>query len=54
MKKNIKNKILSILLVVFSLLIFNNCNEDELLNKYPQDAVNAGNYFIDASSAAEL
>lgn len=51
MKKNMKNKILSILLVVFSLLTFNNCNEDELLNKYPQDAVNAGNYFIDASSA---
>ena len=51
MKKSIKNKTLSILIVLFTMLSLNNCNEDELLNKYPKDAINAANYFVDAASA---
>jgi hypothetical protein len=51
MKKNSNNKIIGTLTLVFIMLTFNNCNEDDLLNKYPKDAINAANYFVDASSA---
>lgn len=52
MKNNMKNKILSMLLVLLTMFTFNNCNEAELLDKYPQDAINAGNYFVDESSSS--
>lgn len=52
MKKKFKNIILSTLTVLLFMLTFNNCNEADLLNKYPQDAVNVSNYFVDASSAS--
>ena len=51
MKKNSKNKVISTLTLVFIIFSFNNCNEDDLLNKYPKDAINAANYFVDASTA---
>jgi len=51
MKKNSKNKIVGTLTLLLLILTFNNCNEDDLLNKYPKDAINAANYFVDASSA---
>lgn len=51
MKRDIKNKIVSSLTLLFIMISFNNCNEEDLLNKYPKDAINAANYFVDASSA---
>ncbi|MBN1414950.1 MAG: RagB/SusD family nutrient uptake outer membrane protein [Bacteroidales bacterium] len=48
---SIKNKIYGILMLASIMVICQNCNEDELLSKYPKDAVNTGNYFVDASSA---
>ena len=52
MKKKFKNIILSILTVLLFMFTCNNCNEADLLDKYPQDAVNVSNYFVDASSAS--
>ena len=51
MKKNTRKKILSILIVVFTMLSINNCSEDDLLNKSPKDMISTGSYFVDASSA---
>ena len=45
-----KNLIKYILLGL-SIIMVASCNEDELLNKYPLDSANEGNYFIGAASA---
>lgn len=52
MKKNLKNILKSIFIVVILMLSLNRCNEADLLDKHPQDEVNVGNYFVDASSAS--
>jgi hypothetical protein len=52
MKKIKYNKIVLPFIALFLLVTLNNCNEEELLNKYPQDAVNVGNYFVDETSAS--
>ncbi len=52
MKKNFIKKITGLVILLMLILTFNNCNESDLLNKYPQDAVNVSNYFVDASSAS--
>jgi hypothetical protein len=36
-----------------TIFLFNNCREDKLLNKYPKDAPNAGNFFIGLNSARQ-
>ena len=52
MKKKFMKRITGLLLVFILILSFNNCSESDLLDKYPQDAVNVSNYFVDASSAS--
>jgi hypothetical protein len=46
-----KNKIISLAFLTTMLFLLNNCSEDELLDKSPQDAPNSSNFFIDAASA---
>jgi len=48
-----KNRILLILLLFAGITIFNSCDENKLLNKHPLDAPNAGNFFINATSARQ-
>ena len=46
-----KNKIISLIFLTATLLLFSNCNENVLLDKSPQDAPNSSNFFVDASTA---
>lgn len=42
------------MLVLFvGMVLFNSCNENTLLNKYPKDAPNAGNFFVGTTSARQ-
>jgi starch-binding outer membrane protein, SusD/RagB family len=48
-----KNRLLLILVLFGGLVIFNSCNENKLLDKYPKDAPNAGNFFIGVNAARQ-
>jgi starch-binding outer membrane protein, SusD/RagB family len=48
-----KNKLLLMLILFGGMVIFNSCNEKDLLNKYPKDAPNADNFFIGQNSARQ-
>jgi len=48
-----KNKFLLITCLSLGIAIFNGCNEDALLSKYPKDAPNADNFFINETSARQ-
>ena len=47
-----KNKILLFIILYLGIAFINGCKkEDTLLTKYPKDAPNADNFFINATSA---
>jgi starch-binding outer membrane protein, SusD/RagB family len=48
-----KNSLLLMLVLFGSIVIFNSCNEDTLLNKYPLDAPNADNFFVNEVNARQ-
>jgi starch-binding outer membrane protein, SusD/RagB family len=48
-----KNKLLLFIVLSIGIAIINGCNEDKLLTKYPKDAPNADNFFINATSARQ-
>lgn len=48
-----KNRLLLMLVLFGGMVIFNSCDENKLLNKYPKDAPNAGNFFIGVTSARQ-
>ncbi len=48
-----KNRLLFILVLFGGLVLFNGCNENKLLDKFPKDAPNAGNFFIGVNSARQ-
>ena len=48
-----KNKLLLFIVLFLGLAFINGCNEDELLTKYPKDAPNADNFFVNATSARQ-
>jgi starch-binding outer membrane protein, SusD/RagB family len=48
-----KNKLLLFIILFPGIALINSCNQDELLTKYPKDAPNADNFFINATSARE-
>jgi hypothetical protein len=48
-----KNKLLLFICLSLGIAIIYGCNEDELLTKYPKDAPNADNFFINEVSARQ-
>jgi hypothetical protein len=48
-----KNKLLLFIVIFLGIVFIIGCNEDELLTKYPKDAPNADNFFINATSARQ-
>ena len=48
-----KNKILLFIALSLGFALFNSCNENDLLTKYPKDAPNADNFFINETSARQ-
>jgi starch-binding outer membrane protein, SusD/RagB family len=48
-----KNKLLLFIVLFLGLAFINGCNEDKLLTKYPKDAPNADNFFVNATSARQ-
>ncbi|MEI6047306.1 MAG: RagB/SusD family nutrient uptake outer membrane protein [Bacteroidota bacterium] len=48
-----KNKILLFIVLSFGIAFINGCSEDELLTKYPKDAPNEDNFFVNATSARQ-
>jgi starch-binding outer membrane protein, SusD/RagB family len=48
-----KNKLLLFIILFSGIVLVNSCKEDELLTKYPKDAPNADNFFINAISARQ-
>ena len=48
-----KNKILLFIALSLGFALFNSCNENDLLTKYPKDAPNAENFFINETSARQ-
>jgi len=48
-----KNKLLIFIAISFGIAFINGCSEDELLTKYPKDAPNADNFFVNATSARQ-
>lgn len=48
-----KNRLLLMLVLFAGSVLFNSCDENTLLNKYPKDAANAGNFFVNATSARQ-
>ncbi len=48
-----KNRLLLILILFGGLALFNSCNENKLLDKFPKDAPNADNFFIGVNSARQ-
>jgi starch-binding outer membrane protein, SusD/RagB family len=48
-----KNKLLLFILLSLGIILFNGCNQNDLLTKYPKDAPNADNFFVDETSARQ-
>jgi hypothetical protein len=48
-----KNKLYLFIVIFLGLAFISGCSEDELLTKYPKDAPNADNFFINATSARQ-
>jgi starch-binding outer membrane protein, SusD/RagB family len=48
-----KNKLLLFIGLCIGIALINGCNEDALLTKYPKDAPNAENFFINETSARQ-
>jgi len=48
-----KNKLLILICLFLGIAIFNGCNEDDLLTKYPKDAPTAEHFFINENSARQ-
>ena len=48
-----KNKIFRIIFLLATVALLTQCKEDTLLNRSPQDAPNAGNFFTNATSARQ-
>jgi hypothetical protein len=48
-----KNKLLIFIAISFGIAFINGCSEDELLTKYPKDAPNADNFFVNVTSARQ-
>lgn len=48
-----KNKLSLFMIALLVAILFTGCNEDDLLSKYPKDAPNAENFFINATSARQ-
>ncbi len=48
-----KNKLYLFIVLFLGLAFINACSEDELLTKYPKDAPNADNFFVNATSARQ-
>ncbi|MBK8884231.1 MAG: RagB/SusD family nutrient uptake outer membrane protein [Bacteroidales bacterium] len=48
-----KNKLYLFIVLSLGLAFISGCNEDELLTKYPKDAPNADNFFVNETSARQ-
>ncbi|MBK7713595.1 MAG: hypothetical protein IPJ37_23740 [Bacteroidales bacterium] len=48
-----KNKLYLFIVLFLGFAFISGCNEDELLTKYPKDAPNADNFFVNETSARQ-